>query len=83
MLLDCCSCNINEVFRILKIKDTPLALEKEFGGWLSPQMEIHFTRYAAVCFKAFGDRVKHWITINEPKTLALCGYCYGNHAPGR
>lgn len=63
--------------------DTPMALEDGVGGWLSPLMEKYFAKYADVCFKAFGSRVKYWITINEPKTLALCGYCYGNHAPGR
>uniref|UniRef100_A0A7N2KYK2 Beta-glucosidase n=1 Tax=Quercus lobata TaxID=97700 RepID=A0A7N2KYK2_QUELO len=33
-----------------------------------------FTAYANVCFQNFGDRVKHWITINEPQVWALYGY---------
>lgn len=63
--------------------DTPLSLEKRFGGWLSSDMEKYFARYADSVFAAFGDRVKHWITLNEPLTVALCGYNSGVHAPGR
>ena len=42
-----------------------------------------FAAYASACFSSFGDRVKHWITFNEPVTFASCGYAYGLHAPGR
>ncbi|CAI0495427.1 unnamed protein product, partial [Linum tenue] len=41
-----------------------------------------FRDYADVCFKAFGDRIKHWVTINEPRTLILGGYEVGDMAPG-
>jgi len=30
-----------------------------------------------------GDRVKHWITLNEPHVFAFVGYGEGRHAPGR
>lgn len=63
--------------------DTPLALEEKYLGWLSPEIETPFANYADACFAAFGDRVKHWITLNEPLTVALCGYNVGVHAPGR
>lgn len=36
-----------------------------------------------VCFKEFGDRVKHWITLNEPWSYASGGYANGQLAPGR
>ena len=36
-----------------------------------------------MCFEAFGDLVKHWITINEPWVVAAIGYGYGRFAPGR
>ncbi|VAI79616.1 unnamed protein product [Triticum turgidum subsp. durum] len=42
-----------------------------------------FVRYASTCFKEFGDRVKHWITINEPHNFAIDGYDFGIQAPGR
>lgn len=63
--------------------DTPLHLEEAYGGWLSADLEEHFTRYADICFNAFGDRVKNWLTFNEPLTVANVGYTMGTHAPGR
>lgn len=42
-----------------------------------------FERYAFTCFKAFGDRVKYWITFNEPRGLTIQGYDTGIQAPGR
>lgn len=63
--------------------DTPMNLETELGGWLSAKMEVPFAQYADICFARFGDRVKNWLTLNEPMTVALNGYDYGSHAPGR
>ncbi|RRT73198.1 hypothetical protein B296_00032911, partial [Ensete ventricosum] len=42
-----------------------------------------FRDYAEICFKEFGDRVKHWITLNEPWTYCRSGYSTGTFAPGR
>ena len=42
-----------------------------------------FRDYAELCFKEFGDRVKHWITLNEPWTYSYGGYTYRILAPGR
>ncbi|KAF3652789.1 hypothetical protein FXO37_17341 [Capsicum annuum] len=36
-----------------------------------------------ICFASFGNRVKKWITINEPLQTAVNGHCTGIHAPGR
>jgi beta-glucosidase len=63
--------------------DLPQALEDQYDGLLSSQFESDFVAYADVCFKQFGDRVKKWITINEPWTIALMGYGLGKFAPGR
>jgi beta-glucosidase len=36
------------------------------GGWHDRSSADWFEEYAKVCFRNFGDRVKHWITFNEP-----------------
>lgn len=55
----------------------------EYDGWLSEATASAFVQYATFCFSRFGDRVKHWITINEPAHHAVYGYARGDHAPGR
>lgn len=42
-----------------------------------------FEHYAVTCFQAFGDRVKHWITFNEPHGYSIKSYDLGIQAPGR
>ncbi|KAJ6825564.1 beta-glucosidase 25 [Iris pallida] len=63
--------------------DLPQALEDRYDGWLNKQIIKDFENYARTCFEAFGDRVKHWITFNEPHNFALQGYDTGIQAPGR
>ncbi|XP_051152391.1 beta-glucosidase 24-like [Andrographis paniculata] len=54
--------------------DTPLYLQNEYGGFLSPRIVDDFAEYVEVCFAEFGDRVKFWVTINEPWSYAINGY---------
>ncbi|KAF8715060.1 hypothetical protein HU200_027607 [Digitaria exilis] len=63
--------------------DSPQALEDKYGGFLSPSIINDYKDYAEVCFKEFGDRVKHWITFNEPVSFCSLGYSSGTFAPGR
>ncbi|KAK2760124.1 beta-glucosidase [Colletotrichum kahawae] len=64
--------------------DTPQALEDRYGGMLDKERYTpDFVRYARVCFERFGDRVKNWITYNEPGVYTLAGYAAGVHAPAR
>ena len=62
--------------------DLPQALQ-EMGGWPDRMIVDAFAEYADVVSRALGDRVKNWITINEPETLSAMGYENGLHAPGR
>ncbi|GAB4846242.1 Putative beta-glucosidase 41, variant 2 [Ancistrocladus abbreviatus] len=63
--------------------DLPQMLEDLYEGWLSSQIIKDFEHYASTCFEVFGDRVKYWITFNEPHGFALQGYDLGVQAPGR
>lgn len=63
--------------------DLPDYLERKYEGWLSSEIVTDFSHYAETCFAAFGDRVKYWITINEPWTFCYLGYVAGAFAPGR
>jgi beta-glucosidase len=61
--------------------DLPQSLEDE-GGWLNRDTVERFAEYSTTCFDAYGDRVRRWITINEPWIVGLLGYRLGLHAPG-
>lgn len=61
--------------------DTPSALERR-GGWLNREMVEWFGEYAAVLSERFSDRVRYWITLNEPQCFIGLGNVVGEHAPG-
>lgn len=61
--------------------DLPLALDK-LGGWRNPEMVKWFAEYARVVAENFSDRVKNFITINEPQVIIGLGYQQGTIAPG-
>ncbi|MDD2403949.1 MAG: GH1 family beta-glucosidase [Victivallaceae bacterium] len=63
--------------------DLPLALQMEDDGWLNRKTAKNFSRYAKICFDNFGDRVKNWITLNEPWCSAVLGHGLAVFAPGR
>ncbi|CAG7905301.1 unnamed protein product [Brassica rapa] len=63
--------------------DLPEALEHAYGGFLGAEIVNDFRDYAELCFQKFGDRVKHWVTVNEPFTVVRDGYIIGHKAPGR
>ncbi|MGH2538375.1 MAG: GH1 family beta-glucosidase [Candidatus Promineifilaceae bacterium] len=61
--------------------DLPQALQEE-GGWTARSTAEAFGHYAYVLGRHLGDRVRHWITHNEPWCTAFLGYQRGVHAPG-
>lgn len=62
--------------------DLPHALELR-GGWTNRDIISWFGEYAEICAEQFGDRVKHWMVMNEPMVFTGAGYFLGIHAPGR
>jgi beta-glucosidase len=62
--------------------DLPQVLEDR-GGWPARETVEAFTEYTEVVVSRLGDRVRHWITQNEPWVASWLGYGLGVHAPGR
>ena len=52
------------------------------GGWLNPESPLWFEEYTKAVAEKLGDRVKHFITFNEPSVFMGCGCWLGEHAPG-
>ena len=71
-----------EPYLTLNHWDLPQALEDE-GGWAERGTVDAFVRYAEAVAYRLGDRVRHWVTHNEPWCIATLGYETGEHAPGR
>jgi beta-glucosidase len=61
--------------------DLPAGLFRR-GGWSNPDIANWFGEYASIVGNALGDRVKFWMTLNEPFVVANEGHLVGNHAPG-
>jgi beta-glucosidase len=61
--------------------DLPQALQNR-GGWLNRGVVGWFSDYTDLITQRLGDRVKDWITLNEPQVVSMLGYRDGIHAPG-
>ena len=61
--------------------DLPYCLQLK-GGWTNPESPLWFEEYTKVIVKCFGERVKNYITFNEPSVFMGCGCSQGAHAPG-
>ena len=63
--------------------DHPQYIEDAFEGFTSREIVPHFKHYCEVVVKKLGDRVKNWMTINEPCNSTVQAYGLGNTAPGK
>ena len=61
--------------------DLPQELQEK-GGWSNREIIYWFGEYVSFCVEEFGDRVKHWLVLNEPMVFTGAGYFLGLHAPG-
>ena len=62
--------------------DLPEVLQQK-GGWVNRDIIEWFSNFVACCVNHFGDRVKHWMVMNEPMVFTGAGYFLGVHAPGK
>src|SRR5215475_11190935 len=61
--------------------DLPQAVQ-DGGGWFARDTAARFAAYADIAAARLGDRVKLWLTLNEPFVHMMFGYGFGLHAPG-
>jgi len=61
--------------------DLPQVLQDR-GGWPARDTAQAFAEYTHVVTRHLGDRVRNWMTLNEPHVSAFVGYLQGRHAPG-
>ena len=61
--------------------DLPQTLQ-ERGGFTNRDIAGWFSDYAVHTSQHLGDRVQHWIMLNEPSVFAFLGHAIGVHAPG-
>jgi len=61
--------------------DLPQALQDK-GGWTNRDILSWMEDYAGYVVQRLGDRVKHWMVLNEPTVYTGAGYFFGVHAPG-
>lgn len=60
--------------------DMPMSMQ-EIGGWENREVVKAYADFAETCFKLFADRVKNWMTFNEPIVPVEGGYLYDFHYP--
>lgn len=62
--------------------DLPVWAQQQ-GGWKNPKMIEWYLQYVEAVVNALSDRVKYWMTFNEPQCFLMLGYVIGTHAPFR
>ena len=62
--------------------DLPAALQ-QVGGWQNRAVVGWLADYAQLLARHLGDRVQHWMVLNEPMVFVGAGHALGVHAPGR
>jgi beta-glucosidase len=60
----------------------PKWLEDECG-WENPLVVDYYLRYVDLVVTRYGDRVKYWITFNEPNLWPIFAWSIGFMPPGR
>ncbi|MBW6408924.1 glycoside hydrolase family 1 protein [Clostridium weizhouense] len=80
-LIDECINNGITPFVTIYHWDLPQFLEEK-GGWINKETIDAYIHYVNVIFKEFGEKVKYFVTFNEPRYFIFSGYKIGNYPPG-
>ncbi|MDF0513161.1 GH1 family beta-glucosidase [Agromyces sp. H3Y2-19a] len=56
--------------------------QQTVGGWTDRSTAHRFAEFATHVAERLGDRVQHWMTLNEPWVYVFLGHLAGVHAPG-
>jgi beta-glucosidase len=65
--------------------DSPQALDTRYGSWQSREMAQDFADYVTATVTRLGDRIQHWMTLNEITCFTHMSYDVwkpAQHAPG-
>ena len=79
-LIDTCLNLGIEPWAMLYHWDLPQVLDDR-GGWTNRDMIGWFSEFSDLCTQRFGDRIGHWMVLNEPAGFTTLGYLSGMHAP--
>jgi beta-glucosidase len=72
-IIDTCIINGIEPFVTLCNWNLPEEIEKK-GGWANREIINWFQEYISACIKAFRNKVKYWIVLNEPSVITRVEY---------
>jgi beta-glucosidase/6-phospho-beta-glucosidase/beta-galactosidase len=61
--------------------DLPAKCQEEYGGWTDKRIVQDFTNYALLLADRFSDRIRYWLTVNEPSPICFFAYSNGAFAP--
>jgi len=57
--------------------ETPLALSKNYDGWVNRKLIGFFENYVRIIFNRYKDKVKYWLTFNEISSVLHAPYMSG------
>jgi len=80
-LVDCMRENGIEPYATLYHWDLPQPLQEK-GGWAQRNTADRFVEYVDIVTRRLGNKIRFWMTHNEPWVAAFVGHLYASHAPG-
>ena len=80
-VFDCCKKHGIEPLVTISHYELPYALVERYNGWASRELIDFYMNYCKTIFERYKDKVKYWLTFNEPQMFCGLGLVAGVHAP--